>query len=50
MAIIPQKQIFSWEDIEEKGDLERLILVLNVIPDEILANKLEALRGRGTDK
>ena len=50
MAIIPQKQIFSWEDIEEKGDLERLILVLNVIPDEILASKLEALRGKGTDK
>ena len=36
MAIIPQKRLFGWEEIEELGDLERLRLVLEHLPDEEL--------------
>jgi hypothetical protein len=39
MASIAQKQLFCWEDIEEKGDLVRLSLVLNALPDETLILK-----------
>jgi|TARA_Y100000031_G_scaffold134782_1_gene157551 hypothetical protein len=49
MAIIVQKQIFGWKDIEELGDLERLNLVLNYLPDEKLMRVLEEERGKGTD-
>lgn len=47
MAIIPQKQLFKWNEIEELGDLERLILVLNHLPDEKLVQVLEKKRGKG---
>ncbi len=47
MAIILQKSLFSWEDVEELGDLERLGLVLETTPDEELMRTLEAERGRG---
>lgn len=47
MAIIPQKSLFSWRDVEELGDLERLVLVLKTLPDEELMRTLEAERGRG---
>ena len=36
MAIIPQRSLFRWEDVEELGDLERLRLVLSALPDEVL--------------
>jgi len=49
MAIIPQTKLFCWEDVENLGDLERLRLVLEAIPDEPLMRKLEAHRGRGRD-
>ncbi len=49
MAIIAQKQIFGWKDIEGLGDLERLYLVLNYLPDEKLMVVLEEERGKGTD-
>jgi len=45
MAIIQQKQIFVWSDIEDIGDLERFQLVLEAIPDEELMRKLEEQRG-----
>ena len=45
MAIIHQKQLFVWSDIEDVGDLERLKLVLETVPDEDLMRKLEAERG-----
>ncbi len=32
MAIIPQQQLFSWQEIEVLGDLERLALVLQYCP------------------
>lgn len=49
MAIIPQQTLFSWSEIEELGDLERLKLVIEYIPDEILMKKLEAERKNGRD-
>ncbi len=49
MAIIPQKQLFSWKEIEDLGDLERLQLVLQTLPDEALMRTLERERGKGRD-
>ncbi len=49
MAIIPQKQLFGWQEIKELGDLERLLLVLNYLPDNQLMEKLEKERGKGRD-
>lgn len=49
MAIIPQKRLFGWEEIDELGDLERLRLVLEYLPDERLMEVLEKDRGRGRD-
>ena len=49
MAIIPQKRLFGWEEIEELGDLERLRLVLEYLPDERLMEVLENDRGHGRD-
>lgn len=49
MAIIPQKKLFGWEEIEELGDLERLSLVLEYMPDEELMRQLEKERGNGRD-
>ncbi|HUS58202.1 MAG TPA: transposase [Planctomycetota bacterium] len=49
MAIIPQKQLFQWEEVEQLGDLERLSLVLNYLPDEQLMKTLERERGNGRD-
>lgn len=49
MAIIPQKQLFGWKEIDELGDLQRLLLVLDYLPDEGLMKKLEQERGRGRD-
>ncbi len=47
MAIIPQKSLFGWKDVEELGDLERLILVLETMPDERLVSTMEIARFRG---
>lgn len=49
MAIIPQTRLFDWEDVENLGDLKRLKLVLQALPDEPLMRLLEAERGRGRD-
>ena len=34
MAIIPQPNLFSWKEIEADSDLNRLRLVLSVLPEE----------------
>lgn len=47
MAIIPQQRLFGWEEIDNLGDLERLKLVLETMPDEKLMQFLEKKRGRG---
>ena len=49
MAIIPQTPLFAWEQVEALGDLERLRLVLDHLPDGPLMKRLEQLRGRGRD-
>lgn len=49
MAIIRDPSLFSWKNVESKSDLDRLRLVLEVLPDEELMVRLEAQRGRGRD-
>ena len=49
MAIIPQKKLFGWKEIEELGDLERLYLVLKYLPDEKLMRVMEEERDKGRD-
>ncbi|MDC3425727.1 transposase [Aquibacillus sp. 3ASR75-11] len=49
MAIIPQMSLFSWKEIDELGDLNRLRLVLDYMPDEELKRTLEKNRGKGRD-
>lgn len=47
MAIIPQQRLFGWDEIEKLGDLERLQLVLENMPDEKMMRALEKERGQG---
>src|SRR5690625_2001301 len=47
MAIIPQMSLFSWDDLEELGDLDRLRLVIEYLPDENLMKILESERKNG---
>jgi hypothetical protein len=49
MATIIQPSMFSWKDIEADSDLNRLLLVLSVLPDESFVSLLEQRRGRGRD-
>lgn len=50
MAIISrQQQIFDWTELEILGDLERLRLVLEYMPDENLMQHLERERLNGRD-
>jgi len=49
MAIIPQRRLFSWDEVENLGDLQRLALVLKAMPDEALMCALERERGHGRD-
>lgn len=44
MAIIPQPQLFSWDQVEASSDLDRLRLALEALPDEALMQALEADR------
>jgi len=50
MATIAQKRLFGWDQIEALGDLVRLKLVLENLPDEPLVSKLERERDRGRDR
>ncbi len=47
MATVYQKSLFSWKDIDDLGDLERLQLVIDYIPDQALVNALNQTRGKG---
>ena len=47
MATIPQSNLFSWEAVEARSDLDRFYLVCEHLPDERIVQELEALRGRG---
>lgn len=46
MAKISQRA-FSWKELEEKNDLERLKLTLKYLPDEELMRALESERKNG---
>ena len=49
MAIITRQQkIFNWDEVEKLGDLQRLKLVVEYMPDERLMQhfKRECFRGR----
>jgi len=50
MAIIPQRSLFNWDEVEALGDLERLRLVLMYLPDEVLMRQLEQERGVGRNE
>ena len=50
MAIIRQRSIFSWRDIDDLQDLERLCLVIEYMPDEELMRDLEIRRKNGRNK
>jgi hypothetical protein len=50
MAIISRRQqILDWTELEILGDLERLRLVLEYMPDENLMQHLERERFKGRD-
>ena len=49
MAIIAQKRLFTWEKVEAASDLDRLAMVMRVIPDETFMQCLEKARDRGRD-
>lgn len=49
MAIIAQKSLFAWEDVDNIGDLIRLKYVIESLPDEPLMRKLEKERAKGRD-
>ena len=49
MATIVQPYVFSWKHIEADSDLNRLHLVLSVLPDEQFVSLLEQRRGKGRD-
>ena len=49
MAVIPNPSLFSWKDVDCASDLDRLRMVLEVIPDEDLMLAMEAARGKGRD-
>ena len=50
MARITQKYLFSWKEIDSKGDLERLEIVIQNLNDEKLISFLEKERKNGRDK
>jgi len=49
MAIIPQRELFNWKNVEVESDLKRLEYVLDNLNDESLMRLLEKQRGRGRD-
>jgi hypothetical protein len=49
LATIVQPYIFSWKHIEADSDLNRLRLVLAVLPDDEFVSLLEQRRGKGRD-
>ena len=46
VATIPEQFLFCWDSVAQLGDLERLQLVLDALPDEPLMQLLEAIGRR----
>ncbi|WP_242470544.1 transposase [Thiococcus pfennigii] len=49
MAAIAQANLFSWDAVEARSDLDRLRLVLDHLPDERVVQYLKVMRGHGRD-
>ena len=49
MARLLAPYLFTWKEVEARSDLERLLLVLEHLPDEGLMKKLEKQRKWGRD-
>jgi len=49
MATLPEPSLFSYKNVENLGDLERLVLLLDHLDDERLMQILEKRRGKGRD-
>jgi hypothetical protein len=49
MAAIAQSNLFSWDALEARSDLDRFFLVRDYLPDERLVHYLEVMRGNGRD-
>jgi tRNA isopentenyl-2-thiomethyl-A-37 hydroxylase MiaE len=49
MAAIAQANLFSWDALEARSDLDRFFLVRDHLPDERLVHYLEVMRGNGRD-
>ena len=49
MAKLLTPYLFTWKEVEARSDLERLMLVLEHLPDEGLMRKLEEHRKWGRD-
>jgi hypothetical protein len=49
MAAIEQQNLFSWEDVEARSDLDRFFLVRDHLPDAQIIHYLEVMRGNGRD-
>lgn len=47
MAIVTKRSLFSWKEIENLGDLDRLFLAVRYLPDEELMRDLERHRRWG---
>lgn len=47
MHIIPQMSLFGYNEDENLGDLERLQMVIDSMPDEKIIHKLYKIRGKG---
>jgi len=47
MATIEQQNLFTWEDVEARSDLDRFTLVRDHLPDERIVQYLEVMRGKG---
>ena len=45
----PKPNLFTWQDVDARSDLDRLYLVRDHLPDEQLVRYLEVMRGRGRD-
>lgn len=49
MAAMTQANLFCWDALEARGDLDRLKLVLDHLPDARLVQFLEVMREQGRD-
>ena len=50
MAIVYQMNLFNWKDVNDLGDLERLQLVIEHLPDQKLIKILQQSRKNGRNK